>query len=734
MLLGKLLRDRDQASVPAGLVDSKSNNATQASRLTVNGWLKEISNAVGKNISLNTSGICAFTYEEYTIVIEVRNDFAFLYAMFDVKRFAIDQDSYKDLLVDIRVDVSPIIYFAMDINISPSASEGDVQSNDLVAGVNRRVEEMDSQSFRDMLESFIEVVLKAGERLDLCVAKRYLRSQLMHYRQPSNSSAPQKEIGSAEPSPSEEKKDAKSETTASANSAFERLSLQVQQILMKAEEIKQVNSILNNIESFLSEKPAKKDPMSSEDMDTFRTLLDDQFSKLNIHIQKSMKTNEMGVVAFTYEDLTIVLEPVSPKLFGVSATVFKGRVGHKIRKNALLMNYLGQYTRGGVIKEMQSMSTNGAVESEIMFVHHDRVDLNFREFRDVLENFIDTALKIKKELSTYHDTLYKDAESRRIEADFLHRGKAILDELSEGNKSILIRIFTVKNNDKILAHLDSLGNLVANTGKSELWYNVGTLILDYASSFCDAQQVADPTFMVSVQAQVFHSCLKNKFFDEKFIVMCLHKSFDSPTILNRFIQKVFHTREMIEIGKMHEILSNIISVTQKLCDENSKRFPDIETNSFNEYCEYILLYARDQQHAKEAILCLDWIFDKKPVEPTQNSALLLQTATTHNPKEIWSWLIRKMKTVLTEDHFKYILQQNYFNSRTFEKMNGESIAIIEGIINRMKIQREHDKNLHSEGPQFYIDEVFNSLQWNGNNIWEATSGELLMPLITRFLL
>jgi len=723
MLLSTLLRKLDLD--PVDVVDpKKTNSATQASRLTVNGWLKEISNAVGKNISLNTSGICAFVYEEYTIVIEVRNDFAYLYALFDVKRFAIGYDSWKALLTYIRAEINPIFYFAMDTNISPAASEGDIQSNDLVAGVNRRVEEMDSQSFRDLLETFIEVVLKAGERLDICAAKRYLRTQLARHRRLSSPEGGKEAglVGST--APSEETKETASQTSAaSANSVFEKLSLEFQQMVIKSEEMRQVNAIVDNIESFLLDKPAPKDPMSSEEMSTFRTLLDDQFSRLNIQIQRSMQTNETGVVAFTYEDLTIVLEPVSPKLFGVSATVYTGRVGHKMRKNALLMNYLGQYTRGGAIKEMQS-ATNNRGESDIMFFHHDRVDLNFREFRNILENFIDTALNIKKELSTYHDTLYKDAESRRIDGDLLNRGKAILGELSEGNESILTRIFTVKNSEKVLVHLDSLGNLVANTGKSELWYNVASLILKYTTNFCNAQQsTTDASFLISVQAQVFQSCLKNKFFDEKFIVLCLDDSFESTEVLNKFIQKVFHTREMLEIGKMHQTLSNIISVTKELCSKNDRAVPEIETKGFDEYCEYILLYARDQQHAKEAILCLDWIFDKKPIEPTQNSALLLQTATTHNPKEIWSWLIRRMKPILTEDHFKYILQQNYVDSRNYEKMNGDSIAIIEGIINRMQVQKDHDEKLHSEGPQFYINEVFSSLQWNGNNVWEATSGD-----------
>ena len=40
-------------------------------RETVDGYLEEISAAVGKHIRLNDQGICAFTYEHLTIVIEV---------------------------------------------------------------------------------------------------------------------------------------------------------------------------------------------------------------------------------------------------------------------------------------------------------------------------------------------------------------------------------------------------------------------------------------------------------------------------------------------------------------------------------------------------------------------------------------------------------------------------------------------------------------------------------------
>ena len=212
---------REGKLAPGSVGNTKSNNVTQASRLTVNGWLKEIGDAVGKDISLNTTGICSFTYEKHTMTIEVTNHSVFLYSNFDVKHFDIDHDSYKALLTDIKKDISPIFYFAMDVNVSPSAFEGDVQSNDLVAGVTRRVEEMDSQSFSNLLESFIDIVLNAGKRLDMCVAKRYLRTKLSHNKR-SNSTH--------------------------SFSVLEKLSSYFRQLIMKAAETKQVDFIMNNID------------------------------------------------------------------------------------------------------------------------------------------------------------------------------------------------------------------------------------------------------------------------------------------------------------------------------------------------------------------------------------------------------------------------------------------------------------------------------------------------------
>lgn len=385
------------------------------------------------------------------------------------------------------------------------------------------------------------------------------------------------------------------------------------------------------------------------------------------------------------------------------------------------MNYLGQFTRGGVIKETPSTITAGL--SEVIFFHHDRIDLDVREFRNILENFIDTALNIKEHLPTYHEHLFKDELSRKIQSDLLNKGKVILHELSNQDKTFLDKIFAVKDRERMLSHLDSLGNLVAHTGKADLWFDVATSILVRM----DDSANKDFDFFKDTQLQIFSSCIKYQYLSAEFIALCFHNLYHNEEFLKGFIQKVFHSKDLLERVEMHSTLHRINDVVKQLCEDNNKVVPKVDTQNFDEYCDYILLYARGTTHppklSKEAIDCLEWIFERKPIEANKTSALLLQAATTYNTREIWFYLLMKMKPILSEDHFKFVLNQNFTDRSAYGKMNGESIAIIEGIIKRMNVQKDHDSKLQTEGPEFYVHLTFKTLQWHSNNIWEATAGD-----------
>lgn len=238
-------------------VDLESKDPSQISRLTVNRWLYEISQAIGKNISLDTNGICAFRYDDYTIVLEVKHESAYIYTTFDSIRFEIQEDSWELLLKAIRPAIHPCIYFSVD-NALFSGSET-LESNNLLAGLTLRVHEVDSESFRATLENFIEVVIETGKQLDVCVANRHLCNIL--------------------------------------------LSTQSDKIAQQMPKSKDIAYILSRIDSFILSKPKDVKPMSDVNLQSFRRLLDNQFRKLKIAINKSISTDERGILGFQYEDM-----------------------------------------------------------------------------------------------------------------------------------------------------------------------------------------------------------------------------------------------------------------------------------------------------------------------------------------------------------------------------------------------------------------------------------------------
>lgn len=262
---------------------TKLNDASQISRLIVGDWLEEISKEIKKDVQLNTNGICAFVYEEFTIVIEVKNESAFIYTTFDATRFAIKEDSWKLLLTEIEANLNPCIYYSVD-NALITGSEA-LESDNLMSGVNIRVNEMDNVRFRALLEDYIEFVLKTGMKLDLCASKRYLREILLNtqsaVRESNKTAIASKEISS------------KSMSNGRRNK------------FQAWKDHKMIESILGHIGSFLLPKPKEaKPPMSDTDLLSFRKLLDNQFTKLKIAINKSMLSNEKGLLAFTYDSLT----------------------------------------------------------------------------------------------------------------------------------------------------------------------------------------------------------------------------------------------------------------------------------------------------------------------------------------------------------------------------------------------------------------------------------------------
>jgi len=132
-----------------------------------------------------------------------------------------------------------------------------------------------------------------------------------------------------------------------------------------------------------------------------RTVIDGFLAEISASLGKNLRLNENGICAFSCDVLTIVVEvpPAStrnlfPRVWIYSvlteASTYKNKPFQKNRKLELAMkkNYFEQGTRSGWL------STDPNTE-DLIYLYKDPVyEINATDFRNILENFIDTALQL----------------------------------------------------------------------------------------------------------------------------------------------------------------------------------------------------------------------------------------------------------------------------------------------------------------------------------------------------
>ena len=128
-----------------------------------------------------------------------------------------------------------------------------------------------------------------------------------------------------------------------------------------------------------------------------RQVIDSYLSEISAAIGKQIRLNDQGICAFTYEQLTIVIEvPETVASFFVYTTLASAAQTDNplpLFKKAMQMNYLQQETRGGCL-------ALDPINDEVVFSYTDRCEeVNATDFRNILENFIDTALKLHEEMN-----------------------------------------------------------------------------------------------------------------------------------------------------------------------------------------------------------------------------------------------------------------------------------------------------------------------------------------------
>jgi len=100
-----------------------------------------------------------------------------------------------------------------------------------------------------------------------------------------------------------------------------------------------------------------------------------------------------GLCAFHYSDMVVIVEvPQNTGYFFVYTSEVVPLMTSEHKDELLELNYLQQETRGGCLSA-KKVANNG---HEIVFSYMDRVsELRSEEFQNVLENYIDTAVKIR---------------------------------------------------------------------------------------------------------------------------------------------------------------------------------------------------------------------------------------------------------------------------------------------------------------------------------------------------
>jgi len=125
-----------------------------------------------------------------------------------------------------------------------------------------------------------------------------------------------------------------------------------------------------------------------------RKSIDSFLAEIGASVGKNIRLNDQGISAFTYEELTIVIEvpETIPSFFVYTklTSLAQSKNEHALMKKLLQLNYLQQETRGGCI-------SIDPMNDEVMFSYSDRVaEVAASDFRNILENFIDTALTLVK--------------------------------------------------------------------------------------------------------------------------------------------------------------------------------------------------------------------------------------------------------------------------------------------------------------------------------------------------
>lgn len=120
-------------------------------RDTVNNWLAEIGALAGQVLKLNDDGLCALEYEGQVFVVDVPQDSSQFYL-------------YTALMTLPPGNTAPLLRKILEMNHLQIETKGgglsvDPTTNEVVFCYRDRIQEIDSNLFRNVLENFIDKTL-----------------------------------------------------------------------------------------------------------------------------------------------------------------------------------------------------------------------------------------------------------------------------------------------------------------------------------------------------------------------------------------------------------------------------------------------------------------------------------------------------------------------------------------------------------------------------------------------
>ena len=517
----------------------------------------------------------------------------FIYASLDGDKFAIKKDSWEMLFASALPDTKLSVCPGME---RQGSSNSDGISN-VTLSISERIDDLDSQSFHNMVENFIDVVLTSANRLCVCAAERY--------------------------------------------------SLQKLYLLSNGENI---DRVLLCIKEF-SIDPIHSPILDAGDLALFKKSLSPNVEAVGRVVNKKMSVSSNGQFAFTYENLTICVEPTSSQTMLLTAALWKtnedGPITEEVLRQALELNYLQQQTRGGMI----SMYSSSGNRNELFFMYEDSVNINSVSFRNILENFIDPSLELYERIRQSPQPLQQAYED--LERDLRQRQATIIEQTRNGDFSIVERIFALGDPSLIKEKLDSLTFTVMDTRDMELWRCMISIIFRLAT----IHQGMD---VEGLRKSVFRRVFEKDMFDDDLLRCIVDGAPDNFELEN--LSAVFSSSKLLQDRR-------VASTAQELVDLHHSRY--IKTNNkspvqiivnWGNLASNILSSSTRSDHA-EVIACLDWAFSNtKPGElyaGTGATSLLHNTASL-GLVEVVKFLLERLPHIrLDEETLLWACKQNH---------------------------------------------------------------------------